>query len=94
MRGDFLSSNNKHIGFIPGEGPQGLTQRKQNGSGSIDARSLNLSMRVKRLKLSGKVNVAPDMSTRKQVGEAEAMLGEGGSGKTPWWRNVSMEEGM
>jgi hypothetical protein len=103
MRGDFLSSskNNKHnnnskFGYIPGEGPQGLAQRSKNGmgNGSVDARSLNLSMRVKRLKLSGKMNLSPDVSTRKQVGEAESMLGESEGGGDRWWRNVGMEEGI
>lgn len=65
---------------------------------------MNLSMRAMRLKLSGKLRpgLLPDVSTRKQVGDAEAMLSEeksgdserGVGGEKPWWRNVGMEEGM
>jgi pyruvate dehydrogenase kinase 2/3/4 len=85
MRGDFSSGNTLSI---PGE-PRGLT-RSAAGNGSIAAKSMNLSMRAMKLKLSGKLN-KPDVSPRKQVGEMEAMLG---SGEKPWWKNVGMDEGM
>lgn len=48
----------------------------------------------KRLKLSGKVSAPKDISTRKQVGETEAMLESGGERPYRWWRNVGLEEGM
>jgi pyruvate dehydrogenase kinase 2/3/4 len=44
-----------------------------------------------RLKLSGKLGM--EVSERRQVGDAEEMFLEKGPG-APWWRNVSMEEGM
>lgn len=54
---------------------------------------MNLSMRAMKLKYKGKPTSRPEISTRKEVGEIEAMLEEGSSEK-PWWRNVGMEEGM
>jgi pyruvate dehydrogenase kinase 2/3/4 len=106
MRGD--TSNNTTTTTttttqgIPGE-PRGLTRSVaaagRNGN-SVATQSMNLSMRAMRLKLSGKSST-PDMSTRKQVGDTEAMLeggsgggGGGGAGERPWWKNVGMEEGM
>jgi pyruvate dehydrogenase kinase 2/3/4 len=47
--------------------------------------------RSMRLKLSGKLGM--EVSERRQVGDAEEMFLEKGPG-APWWRNVSMEEGM
>lgn len=44
-----------------------------------------------RLKLSGQVGM--EVSERRQVGDAEEMFLEKGTGQ-PWWRNVGMEEGM
>jgi len=44
-----------------------------------------------RLKLSGQVS--REVSERRQVGDAEEMFAERGGDK-PWWRNVSMEEGV
>ena len=64
--------------------------RSNKSNGSIEQRSMNLSMRVMKLKLSGKVS--NDISTRKQVGDAEDMFKE--DGEKPWWKNVGMEEGM
>ncbi|KIW01178.1 uncharacterized protein PV09_07462 [Verruconis gallopava] len=87
MRGGFT---NKVSNSIPGGAPRGLTQPISNGNGSMDAKSMNLSMRVMKLKLSGKIGQPRAVSPRKQVGETEEMLG----GEKPWWRNVGMEEGM
>ena len=44
-----------------------------------------------RLKLSGTI---PEISERKQVGDAEDFLGANDETKGAWWRNVGMEEGM
>jgi len=71
-----------------------LTQPRRSGNGSVSAKSMSMSLRAaatKRLKLSGKVSAPKDISPRKQVGETETMLDRG---EQPWWRNVSMEEGM
>jgi pyruvate dehydrogenase kinase 2/3/4 len=92
MRGD---TSRNITASIPGE-PRGLT-RSVAGSGygssdNIAAKSMNLSMRAKRLKLSGMISQS-DVSTRKQVGDAEAML-EKRAGEKPWWKNVGMEEGV
>lgn len=43
-----------------------------------------------RLKLSGQVS--REVSERRQVGDAEEMFM--GKGEKPWWRNVTMEEGV
>ena len=43
-----------------------------------------------RLKLSGQVS--REVSKRSQVGDAEEMFAE--TGEKPWWRNVTMEEGV
>lgn len=68
--------------------------RRSNGNGAyIATKSMNLSMRAMKLKYKGKPTSRPEISTRKEVGEIEAMLEEGSSEK-PWWRNVGMEEGM
>lgn len=42
-----------------------------------------------RLKLSGQVS--REVSERRQVGDAEEMFAKG---ERPWWRNVTMEEGV
>ena len=44
-----------------------------------------------RLKLSG--HVSREVSERRQVGDAEEMFA-GKAGEKPWWRNVTMEEGV
>lgn len=43
-----------------------------------------------RLKLSG--HVSREVSERRQVGDAEDMFRD--KAEKPWWRNVTMEEGM
>ena len=61
-------------------------------------RSMNVSMasRAMKLKLSGKIS--REVTERKQVGDAEAMLSGASTTstdqKSAWWRNVGMEEGM
>ena len=50
-----------------------------------------LGSQVMRLKLG----TTREISERRQVGDAEEMFAErGADGERPWWRNVSMEEGM
>lgn len=69
---------------------QGLTQ----GTTHYGARLRNtsfLASKAMRLKLSG--HVSREVSERRQVGDAEAMFAESG-GERPWWRNVTMEEGV
>jgi pyruvate dehydrogenase kinase 2/3/4 len=51
-----------------------------------------LATKAMKLKLSG--NVSREISERRQVGDAEDMFKEKGTGERPWWRNVGMEEGM
>lgn len=42
-----------------------------------------------------KTRESREISARRQVGDAEDMLQGGDSaGKKPWWKNVTMEEGM
>ena len=74
-----------------------MTPRRRNGASSVSSKSMSMSLRAaasKRLKLSGKVSAPKDISTRKQVGETEAMLESGGERPYRWWRNVGLEEGM
>jgi pyruvate dehydrogenase kinase 2/3/4 len=61
---------------------QGLTRR---GNASY------LAAKAMRLKLSGQIR--PEVSERRQVGDAEEMFA-GKKVDQPWWRNVGMEEGM
>lgn len=69
---------------------QGLTSRK----------SMNLSMASRAMRLKDIKKVAPrEISERRQVGDAEDMMHprESSTGRgpgTPWWRNVTMEEGV
>lgn len=71
---------------------QGLT--KPSNKKSMQNISLRLSQRSLRLKEFGNVR---EISERRQVGDAEEMMhpsGRGGGSGTPWWKNVTMEEGM
>jgi len=35
-----------------------------------------------------------EISERRQVGDAEALVNPPSTSGTPWWKNVTMEEGM
>lgn len=74
---------------------QGLTRSQpQYGNRSMASRSINLSMASKAMKLKLKGSLR-EISERRQVGDAEEMLSEGGSAnRDAWWKNVGMEEGM
>ena len=50
-------------------------------------------MRSKAMRLKLKGSSGREVSERKQVGDAEAMVNEPQARK-PWWRDVGMEEGL
>jgi pyruvate dehydrogenase kinase 2/3/4 len=51
-----------------------------------------MASKAMKLKLKGSLR---EISERRQVGDAEEMLSEGGSAnRDAWWKNVGMEEGM
>jgi hypothetical protein len=89
---------------------QGLTRvGRENEYGKASAgldrsASLNLAARAMKLKLKtsasgqkGEGARQREVSERRQVGDAEGMVNRDGAaegGKQPWWKNVTMEEGM
>ena len=78
---------------LAGEGT--TTSSNKFGAYGKNKNSL-LALKAMRLKLKAKPSVgsaAFEVSERRQVGDAEEMFSEKGSGQ-PWWRNVGMEEGM
>ena len=55
--------------------------------------NLSLAMASRAMKL--KRDETREVSERRQVGDAEEMVnGSDSQGATPWWKNVTMEEGM
>lgn len=58
--------------------------------------SLTMASKAMRLKSPSKSPQLREVSERRQVGDVEDMVREptGGPGGTPWWRNVTMEEGL
>ena len=91
-------------GYIADSRPasQGLTRTL--ASGLDRGATLNLAARAMKLKiktkgLDGRLRQR-EVSERRQVGDAEGIVNPqgidgsgGGEGKTPWWKNVTMEEG-
>ncbi|KAF3008791.1 hypothetical protein E8E13_010466 [Curvularia kusanoi] len=67
-----------------GSQSRGLARGGNKGANSF------LALKAMRLKLSGQVS--REVSERRQVGDAEEMFAE--KGEKPWWRNVTMEEGV
>lgn len=53
-----------------------------------------MASRAMRLKLNVREGKDWEVSERRQVGDAEAMVEGTGGGDKPWWRDVGMEEGM
>ncbi|KAI6859477.1 hypothetical protein KC334_g21597 [Hortaea werneckii] len=76
----------------------GLTRRV--GKNELDrASSLNLAARAMKLKLKTKGLDQGlrqrEVSERRQVGDAESVVNsQSGRAGEPWWRNVTMEEGV
>ena len=72
--------------------PQGLTSPGSANS-SLSTRSTNSYHAAKsmRVKLRGTV---PEVSERRQVGDAEELLGANEETQGARWRNVGMEDGM
>lgn len=61
-------------------------------AGDLAARSASLSLasRSMKLKLKTDNNLMREVSERRQVGDTADMF----DAKVPWWRNVTMEEGV
>jgi len=98
-------SRTNALGVGDSRSSQGLTQvGRRNESGLDRASSLNLAARAMKLKLKTKglegQQKQREVSERRQVGDAESvvnpMMPTRGVSKddTPWWKNVTMEEGM
>lgn len=109
MRDEFIANSSTAAtdGYaFDSHSSQGLTRSQKDESkessfksGGID-RSASLTLMAKKgMKLKAKAN-ANDMSfrevsERRQVGDAQSIMDESSSGgRGPWWRNVTMEEGM
>jgi len=89
----YISAATMDVGM--GAAAQGLTiAAMQRGSSG----GLSMASRAMRLKLSGRLKNREggrgewEVSERRQVGDAEAMINEPEG--SPWWRNVGMEEGL
>jgi len=82
----------------PNSSSQGLTQKEKGhemGFGGLD-RSASLTLARKSLKVKGSMSMTSrEVSERRQVGDAESMMLDKKAGQNqPWWRNVTMEEGL
>lgn len=80
---------------------QGLTSRSQNESGLDRSATLNLAARAMKLKmgtkgLEGRLGLARqrEVSERRQVGDAEGVINRTSGAEKPWWKDVTMEEGV
>ncbi|KAG2166348.1 hypothetical protein VTO58DRAFT_111311 [Aureobasidium pullulans] len=73
---------------------QGLTRQPQRApSKKPSMQNISLAMASRAMKL--KRVATREVSERRQVGDAEEMVnGPQDNNSSPWWRNVSMEEGM
>jgi hypothetical protein len=93
-------------GYADSRSSQGLTRvGRQTGSGLDRSATLNLTARAMKLKmktkgLDGKLRQR-EVSERRQVGDVESVVNAPVSstsgakdGAAPWWKNVTMEEGM
>ncbi|KAJ4989293.1 hypothetical protein SVAN01_05198 [Stagonosporopsis vannaccii] len=78
MEGELIRSG----AYRSGSPSRGLARGSNNGNSF-------LALKAMRLKLSGQVS--REVSERRQVGDAEEMFAKG---ERPWWRNVTMEEGV
>jgi len=67
---------------------QGLTQARRG-------EMMSLTMAGRAMKLKGGMSTR-EISPRRQVGDVESVVNAPlpGDGKTPWWKNVGMEEGL
>lgn len=70
---------------LGGKASQGLTREM-----------MSLTMAGRAMKLKGLKGSTREISPRRQVGDVESVVNapDGGDGRTPWWRNVGMEEGL
>lgn len=78
-------------GGAAGRSSQGLTQARRG-----EMMSLTMAGRAMKLKgLRGGTSTR-EISPRRQVGDVESVVNApvSGDGRTPWWKNVGMEEGL
>ena len=102
VRSSFAESSRSSSSSSPG-----LTRNIGTEAGLDRSASLNLAARA--MKMRGKggqqsslMNARQrEVSARRQVGDAEDVVNspartgkDGRGGEEPWWKNVSMEEGM
>jgi pyruvate dehydrogenase kinase 2/3/4 len=80
----------------PSEFPsQGLTRQPQRAASSKKPSMQNISLAMASRAMKLKRVATREVSERRQVGDAEEMVnGPQDSTASPWWRHVSMEEGM
>lgn len=87
-------------GYADSRSSQGLTRAgrqiesglDRSGSLSLTARAMKLKMKTKGLDTS--LVRKREVSERKQVGDAEDINSPLGKAGEPWWKNVTMEEGV
>jgi hypothetical protein len=79
---------------LPSDFPsQGLTRQPQRApSKKPSMQNISLAMASRAMKL--KRAATREVSERRQVGDAEEMVNGPQDQASPWWKHVSMEEGM
>ncbi|KAF2768083.1 hypothetical protein EJ03DRAFT_352521 [Teratosphaeria nubilosa] len=107
--GTSYTSNDSHssqgltrIGRQQESGYDSRSGLDRSASLSLAARAMKLKLKTQKgLGMAGEVEKRREVSARKQVGDAESVLSgspgdatKGPPTQQPWWKNVTMEEGM
>jgi len=73
---------------------QGLTRHHRGSTTPRQQSMQSLTMASKAMRIKSRP-IVREVSERRQVGDAESMVNPTGSTEgQPWWKNVTMEEGM
>jgi hypothetical protein len=73
---------------------QGLTSQPQRAQAAKKPSMQNISLAMASRAMKLKRVATREVSERRQVGDAEEMVNGSQDSASPWWRHVSMEEGM
>lgn len=97
--GSIARNNNGGWAVADSRSSRGLARVGRQTESLDRSASLNLAARAMKLKMKthglGKELKQREVSERRQVGDAQSVLNETeNAGAKPWWKNVTMEEGM